>query len=151
MIKTYYASILFVIALFLSLFFITCGDDSVNAPQDFVSGTITYLDTNINVSTGHYSISIYGDSTNPFSHHPIRTDSVAVNINNGTATAYYKVTGLTAGHYYIGATWVNRSNGIVTVYGVYGCDQNINCTNPTKIEVPNYAGTGGLNFKSATH
>jgi len=151
MLNKCYKTIIVVFILFLSVFFITCGEDTVNAPQDFVSGTITYIDTLMNFNGGYYAISIYGDSTNPFSHQPIRSDSVAVNISNGTATAYYKVSGLASGNYYIGSTRVNRSNGNVTIYGALGCNENPGCPAPTKVTVPNYAGTGGLDFRSKTH
>ena len=136
--------------LFL-LLFSSCGEDSVNAPQDFVSGTITYLDTNITRTGGYFAIGLYGDSTSPFNHAPIRKDSLSVSNAGGVASAYYKLEGLPSGNYYIASIWVNSSSGAITLYGVYGCDENVNCSGPTKITVPNYAGTGGLNFKSSTH
>ncbi|HEY3250057.1 MAG TPA: hypothetical protein VGK25_02960 [Ignavibacteria bacterium] len=137
--------------ILLSFLIQKCGDDPVNASQDFVSGTITYIDTLLNYDSGYYAVSIYGDNTNPFSHPPVRTDSITPVIQNGTPTSYYKVTGLASASYYIGGIWINRSNGNVTLLGVYGCDENINCTNPTKVTIPNYSGTGQLNFRSKTH
>ncbi len=149
--KSFNSIFLFLAIVLISLLVFNCGDDIVNAPQDFISGTITYLDTNLNYSGGYYTVSIYGDSSSPFSHTPIRTDSLAVTKSGGVASAYYKITGLASGNYYIGSTWKNSSNGNLTLYGVYGCDQNINCSSPTKITFPNYAGTAGLSFKSSTH
>jgi len=151
MLNRNYKAFSFTFVVFLSVFFQTCGDDPVNAPQDFVSGTITYIDTLLNYNGGYYAVSLYSDNTNPFSYPPVRSDSITPVIQNGTATAYYKVTGLATGSYYIGGTWINRSNGNITLFGVYGCDENINCTNPSKITVPNYSGTGQLNFRSRTH
>lgn len=136
--------------LFIVLFF-SCGDESVNAPQDFVSGTITYLDTNTTRTGGYYAVGLYGDSASPFSHTPIRKDSLSISKSGNTATAYYKMEGLASGNYYIASIWVNSSSGAISVFGVYGCDENINCSSPTKVTVPNYAGTGSLNFKSSTH
>jgi len=130
---------------------ISCGEDTVNAPQDFVSGTITYLDTNVTRTGGYFAIGLYGDSTSPFNHQPIRKDSLSIAKSGNTATAYYKLEGIASGNYYIASIWVNSSSGSITVLGVYGCDENINCSNPTKETVPNYAGTGNLNFKSLTH
>src|SRR4029453_7567925 len=75
-------SILVYSVIFLGVLFFTCGEDPVNAPQDFVSGTITYTDTLLNYNGGYYAISIYGDSTNPFSHPPVRTDSITPTIQN---------------------------------------------------------------------
>src|SRR4030095_16773404 len=148
--KRNYKTILVYSVIFLGVHFFTCGEDPVNAPQDFVSGTITYTDTLLNYNGGYYAISIYGDSTNPFSHPPVRTDSITPTIQNGNVTAYYKVSGLASGSYYIGSTWKHRTNGNVTLIGVYGCDENINCNNPTKSHSPSYSGTGQLNFRSRT-
>lgn len=148
--KSFSTSVLAML-LFCLIFLNSCGEDSVNAPQDFVSGTVTYLDTNVTVSGGYFAVGLYGDSTSPFSHTPIRKDSLSINVTGGTASAYYKMEGLASGNYYIASIWVNSSSGAITVRGVLGCDQNINCSSPNKITVPNYAGTGGLNFKSSTH
>jgi len=149
MVKTSGKTIVGFIAVSLFFFISSCGDESVNAPQDFVSGTITYIDTLFNFSGGYYAVSIFGDNANPFSHQPVRSDSVAVNTTS--KTSYYRVEGLAAGSYFIGCTWVNRSNGVVTILGSYGCNENPMCSNPTKIILPNYAGTGQLDFRSKTH
>jgi len=152
MFKKFYATIIFSAAAFLSVFFLTCGDDSVNAPQDFISGTITFVDTNIlHNNNYYYAVSIFGDSTNPFTHRPVESDSLTINISGGTASAYYKVTGLASGNYYVGCTYNNRTNGNFSVMGELGCGENIGCSTPTKITVPNYAGTGGQDFRSKTH
>jgi len=152
MFKKFNTIMVFTAAAFLSVFFITCDDSSVNAPQDFISGTITYIDTNIVHNTNYYyAVSLYGDSTNPFSHTPLRTDSVSVNISGGTASAYYKVTGLASGNYYVASVFVNNINHNFTIFGELGCDENVGCSTPTKITIPNYAGTGGNNFKSRSH
>ena len=147
--KFYYSAALFIFLMFFSVFFQSCGDDAVNAPQDFASGTITYIDNQFNFNGGYYAVSIYGDSTDPFHRKPIRSDSVAVNTSG--FTAYYKVDGLPAGSYYIGSTWIRRSDGLVTIYGSYGCNENPFCSTSKNITIPNYAGTGQLNFSSKTH
>ncbi len=145
-------AILFFIALPLIItLFNACGEDTVNATQDFVSGTITYLDTNTTRTGGYYAVGIYGDSASPFNHQPIRKDSLNIAKSGNSATAYYKVEGLASGNYYIASIWVNTTSGAITLLGVYGCDENINCSNSTKETVPNYAGNGNLNFKSLTH
>jgi hypothetical protein len=149
MVKSVIRTIIAVFIVGLSLLFQTCGEDTLNAPQDFVSGTITYIDNQFTFNGGYYAISIYGDSTNPFTHRPVRTDSIAVNTTG--LTAYYKVTGLPSGSYYIGSTWYRKSDGNITVLGSYGCNENPFCPTPTKIEVPSYSGTGQLDFRSKTH
>jgi len=149
MVGKIYKIIFVVFLVFVCSLIQTCGEDAVNAPQDFVSGTLTYIDNQFTFNGGYYAVSIYGDSTNPFYHRPIRTDSVAVNTSG--LTAYYKVEGLTSGSYYIGSTWYRKSDGHVTILGSYGCDENPNCSNPTKVTIPNYSGTGQLDFRSKTH
>lgn len=149
MVKRVFRTIIAVFIAGLSLLIETCGDDSVNAPQDFVSGTITYIDNQFTFNGGYYAVSIYSDSTSPFTHHPVRTDSIAVNTT--ALTAYYKVSGLQAGSYYIGSTWYRKSDANITVFGSYGCNENPFCPSPTKITLPNYSGTGQLDFRSKTH
>lgn len=136
--------------ILLSIFIGNCGtDDSVNATVDFVSGTITFNDSNLNYNGGYYAVSVYSDHTDPFRQTPFKSDSLLISTTGGVTSAYYKVTGLN-GDYYIGATWIRHSDNHVSVLGSYGCDTTINCTSSTKVTVPNYAGTGSLNFKSST-
>lgn len=150
--KVLLSAILFFIALPLMItLFTSCGEDTVNAPQDFVSGTITYLDTNTTRTGGYYAVGLYGDSTSPFTHQPIRKDSLTIAKSGNSATAYYKLEGIASGNYYIASIWVNSTSGAITLLGVFGCDENINCSNPTLETVPNYAGNGNLNFKSLSH
>lgn len=128
-----------------------CGEE-INAPQDFVSGTITFNDSNLNFNGRYYAVSIFPDVSNPFGQPPLRSDSLAVVTSGGVTSAYYKISGLASGNYYIGATAINSSNGsVIAVLGVYGCDTVINCPTPTKVTLPNYAGTGNLNFRSKTN
>jgi hypothetical protein len=139
----------FFAACVLSAVFIIadCGDDAVNLQQDFVSGTVTYNGTSFFTNGGYYAVSVYADVTNPFSQQPVKSDSVEINTTNGTA--YYNITGLATGNYYIGATWIRTSNGQVeAVVGTYGCDTVRGCNNHIKVEVPRYQGTGNLNFYS---
>jgi len=131
----------------LSVIFIIakCGDDAVNLQQDFVSGTVTYNGTAFYTSGGYYAVSIYADATNPYSQSPVKSDSVEIDVAHGTA--YYNISGLATGNYYIGATWIRSSNGQVeAVVGTYGCDTVRGCNNHIKVSVPRYQGTGNLNF-----
>ncbi|MCI0449861.1 MAG: hypothetical protein L0Y79_08765 [Chlorobi bacterium] len=137
------------LSFFCLILVFSCGEE-VNAPQDFISGTITFNDTNLKPTGGYYAVSLYGDSANPFTHPPIRSDRLSVGISNGVASSYYKVTGLASANYYVGSTWIDSVSGNISVYGVYGCDTLVNCTNPTKVTVPNFAGTGNISFRSRT-
>lgn len=142
-------TIVVILLLVTVLFINSCGEDPVSAKQDFVSGTITYIDNQITFNGGYYAVSIYSDTANPFTHYPFRTDSIAVNTTS--LTAYYKVSGLPTGNYYIGSTWFRKSDGNITVLGSYGCNENPFCATPIKVEVPSYSGTGQLDFRSKTH
>jgi hypothetical protein len=135
------------IAAVLSVIFVIpdCGDDTVNLTQDFVRGTVTFVGTNFNHNGGYYAVSVYAEVTNPFSQQPIKSDSLV--IDNGTA--YYDISGLATGNYYIGATWIRSSTGQVdAVVGTYGCDTVRGCNNHIKVAVPRYEGTSNLNFYS---
>jgi len=140
-------------SLVLSLLFLlpTCGDDStgLNANGTFMSGTVTYNDNSTGYSGGYYCISFYNpDSTNPFQRAPIKSDSLTLSVNNGVTTAFYKESSIANGSYYIASTWI--SPGYRTfVLGIYGCDTVAGT--PTKIDFPNYAGTGQLDFRSKTN
>jgi len=137
-------ALLFVLALFL---FQNCGEDIINAQQDFVSGTVTFKNISFHSSGGYYAVSIYSDITSPFNQNPLVSDSVEINISGNTATAYYKISGLASASYYIAATWIRSTDNCVRgVLGTYGCDTLYNCTNSIKVTIPTYAGTGNLNF-----
>ena len=120
-----------------------CGDDSVNAPQDFMAGTIAFRDSLFMPSSqGHYAISFYTDLSQP----PAVSDSIGTASKN----VYWRVTNVTSGSYYIAATFI-RSTGAVVILGEYGCATPPSCSAPTKIDFPNYAGTGQLDFPAVTH
>jgi hypothetical protein len=143
---------IFLPALIAVLFIYSgCGEE-INAPQDFVSGTITFNDSNLNYNGRYYAVSLFTDVSNPFSRQPVRSDSLAIVTSNGVTSAYYRITGIPSGNYYIGATLLNSStDSLIAVLGVYGCDTTVNCANPTRVTVPNFAGTGNLNFRSKTN
>src|SRR5262245_46337997 len=98
----------FIILSFVAFIFLMqrCGEDSVNAPQDFIKGTITFKDTILRYNGGYYAVSLY---SSPFTGNPVRSDSLAVVIQNGVASAYYNLTGLASATYYVGATWIRSS------------------------------------------
>ena len=127
----------------------SCGDDSVNPQTSYIGGTVTFTNTTLSYSGGYYAISFYGDSTNPFTKAPILSDSLAITVSGGVASAYYKESSLPTGNYYIAATWISHSSGDVFALGTYGCDTVANCTS-TVVTFPNYAGTGAVNMMSYT-
>jgi hypothetical protein len=144
----------FVYIFFITIFvflFQTCSDNSTNPQQNYISGTITFNNTAFYYSSiAYYAVSVFGDSTYPFTKAPIASDSIQITTSGGIATAYYKISNLAAGNYYIGVTWINKTSGSDEVLGTYGCDTIANCTS-TIVTFPNYAGTGNLDFRSKTN
>jgi hypothetical protein len=140
-----------IIAIFLVILIQRCGgDDSVNPSGTYMGGTITYTNTNLVLNGGYYAVSFYGDSTNPLSHTPIKTDSLAVGVNGGLASVHFKESGLPTGNYYIASTWVRSSDHARFILGGFGCDITLHCPAPTQVAFPNYAGTAALDFLSKT-
>lgn len=138
------------IYVFLCLFVIlfqTCDTSEVNAPQDFISGDITFTDSNLISIGGYYAVSLFPDQSNPFNQSPVRSDSLKISVTNHVASAYYKMQTVSSGIYYVGVTWIRNSDKSVRgVLGTYGCDTTHNCSNSQKVEVPSYSGTGGKSF-----
>src|SRR5258706_14918219 len=121
-----------------------CGSDSsINAPGDFMAGTIAFRDSLfLPSSQGHYAISFYTDLAQP----PAVSDSIGTASKN----VYWRVTNVTSGSYYIAATFIHTS-GTVTILGEYGCSTPPSCTWATKIDFPSFAGTAQLDFPAVTH
>ena len=135
--------------LILTYLFQSC-DDSVNTPQDYVAGTVTFIDTNITHMSGYYAVSVYAELLNPYSHAPVQSDSVEITRSGNTVTAPYKVSGLGSGNFFVAATWIRNSDRSVgAVLGIYGCDTARNCAG-TKVALPNYEGAGSCNIFSYT-
>ncbi len=128
------------------------GNDSVSPTGTYMGGTITYTSTNLVLTNGYYAVSFYGDSTTPFGHTPIKTDSLGVGIGGGLASTYYKESNLPSGNYYIASTWIrtNPPDHHVFVLGALGCNISHPCPDPTVVAFPNYAGTAALDFLSRT-
>lgn len=138
-------------SLFISFLFLfqTCGDDATGLSPSYMAGNITYNDNSTSYSGGYYCVSFYSpDSTDPFHRAPIKSDSLSLNLSEGVTKAFYKESSLPTGSYYIASTWIYP--GYKTfVLGIYGCD-TVQGT-PTKVDFPNYAGTGALDFRSKTN
>lgn len=152
----YIAKKLFLLSAILSALFIInrCGEDSLNAPQDFISGTVTFTDANLSYYGGYYAISIFSSLSKLHSRTPDRSDSLAIIVSGGKGSAYYKMSGVNSGDYYVGTTWIRSSDkAVLGVLGTYGCDTlySSQCSNYTKVEVPSYAGTGNVSFYSWTN
>ncbi len=147
--KIIFRTVQLLLGILVVIFIQNCGDNSINAPGNSMSGTITYTSTNLRLSGGHYAVSFYGDSTNPLSHAPIRSDSITPGVGGGLASAYYQSTGFQTGNYYIASTWI-RNDGRIFIIGGYQCDITPHCPAPTLVAFPNYAGTGALSFLSRT-
>ena len=118
----------------------------MNRPGDKLSGYVTHFDTNLILSGGYYSISLFSsDSVVPFNKIPVRTDSLRITRRHDYICyeTTYSMEGIPAGKYYVAATWSRYprvQNEIPAVLGIYGCDTAANCTNYTEITYPNFDG-----------
>ena len=141
------------LAAICSTLICSCGDDVTgsNSNDNSISGTVSFIDSGFYFNNLYfYAVCIYGDSTTPLSHTPITIDSIQINLQN--KTAYYKVSGLSPGNYYVASAYVRYSyKDVVALLGSYGCDISPNCPNIKVITVPNSAGNGSCNFMSKTH
>jgi hypothetical protein len=144
-------SVYIFLIVFYTILFQSCDDSGVTAKQDFVAGTVTFTDTNLICTGGYYAVSVFPDSSAPFHCIPVGSDSLVITKSGYLTTAHYKVSGLSAGSYYIGTTWIRASDGCVRgVLGTYGCDTaHYNCTN-TIVSLPNYEGSSDCNILSWT-
>jgi len=133
-----------IIAFVIIIVLQKCGSDSsVNAPGDFLAGTIAFKDSLfLPSSQGHYAVSFYTDIAQP----PVVSDSIGTASKN----VYWRFTNVSSGNYYIAATFV-KTTGAITILGEYGCPTPPSCSGPTKVEFPSYAGTGALDFPAVTH
>lgn len=132
-----------------------CGaDDSVNANDSSIGGTVTFTGLTQNYSgVYYYAVAFYwADSSNPFGRRPVQIDSLQIPITGGSASAYYKTSGFTTGNYYVASALVRSSDrSVACILGSFGCDTSHTCaaqTNETKIALPSYSGNGYTDFKS---
>ncbi len=137
-----YLKIIFILSL---LKLIACDNPvDLNRTGEKLSGYITHIDSILYLSGGYYTVSLYNaDSINPFNRVPIRTDSLNLKRRDWLYETTYTMEGITAGRYYVAATWSKYpkvQNEIPIVLGTYGCDTTYNCSNHKMILYPNYEG-----------
>lgn len=136
----------FLLILALILIFGCETPQDLNRSGDKLSGMITHVDTNLYLSGGYYSISLYNaDSVSPFNRVPVRTDSLKLTKRHDLIVyeTSYDMVGIPAGRYYVAATWSSYpkiSNEIPIVLGTYGCDTSRSCTNHIVLVYPNFEG-----------
>jgi hypothetical protein len=148
--KNRFSIIIKIVFILLIIFLYQSCDDVVNAPQDYISGTVNFIDTNLTYTNGYYAITVFPDSTNPYHQSPIAIDSLTIIRTGNSVSANYRVNGLASGSYYIGSTWIRNSDkSIRAILGVYGCDTAKNCTG-TLVSIPNYQGSNSCNLLSWT-
>ncbi len=141
---------LLLVILSALFFFIQSCDDTVDSPQYYIAGTVTFTDTHISSGSGYYAISIYADTTEPYQRAPIVSDSLVINVSGNTATATYRVNNVPSGTYHVGATWIcTQTERISGVLGIYGCDTARSCMG-NHISIPNFSGSNECNFISWT-
>lgn len=125
-------------------------DDSVNSPQYYIAGTVTFTDTHLSTGQGYYAVSVYADTSQPYQRAPIISDSLTITVAGNVATANYRIENVPAGTFHVGTTWICTQTGNIRgVLGIYGCDTAVNCMG-THVGIPNYSGTNDINFLSWT-
>src|SRR5215510_1339662 len=146
----------------LIIIFVLSGCESpqdMNRPGDILAGYITHFDTNLTLSGGYYSISIFSaDSVVPFNKIPVKCDSLRLTRRHDLLCyeTSYSMSGVPAGRYYVAATWSRipkNPNEIPIVLGIYGCDTSATCTTYTEVIYPNFDGNfrNIISWSDTTH
>jgi hypothetical protein len=142
--KSKYLNIIIYAILFLSLLYFvqSCTDMGYQPSGDYISGWVTFSDTNF-LAGGYYAISMYKNKSNPFDTLPIKSDSIPMKTTGNGKHAYYRITTVNSGSYYFAVTWIRSALGPNVkppVVGTLGCDTTINCSSFTLITFPNFSG-----------
>jgi hypothetical protein len=133
------------IMLFILIVLAACENPmEMNRPGDKLTGYVTHVDTNLYLTGGFYSVSVFNaDSVNPFNRVPLRTDSLNLRRRDNLYETSFDMDGIPAGSYYIAATWSaypRVPNEVPIVLGTYGCDTVLTCVDHKKVDFPNYEG-----------
>ncbi len=142
-----YIAYLYLIAFFCA----GCSmPDDLNRPGDKLTGYITHIDTNLMLSGGFYSVSVYNaELSDPFNKVPVRTDSMKLTRRDALYESSYDMDGIAPGKYHVASTWSRYprvENEVPIVLGTYGCDTSASCTDHKIIVYPNLEG----NFRNIT-
>jgi hypothetical protein len=153
--KNYSFSLVFLFAIFLFFLIEGCDDSGINPDETSIGGTVTFTSTNLYPSNlGYYAISLYPEQAPALGSDPLRSDSLNISISGNTASAYFKMSGIGSGYYYIAVTWIRKPNSPyepnAPILGTFGCDTTHGCTSHTRIEFPSYAGTNNTKILSWT-
>ncbi len=135
-----------------------CGEDTVTPvtpttpPAGSISGSLTFIDTNIVSAGGYYYIAAY--ATWPPTGNPTGGDTLIPVRSGGNYTASYTISGLPeTGDYVVTSAWLKvpyvPGSGIYGL-GFYNCDPpSSSCVgNPTKVTLTAGVGQANINFKS---
>lgn len=132
-----FALILFTVSYYNS----GCDDAGVQSEGDYVTGYVTFTDTNL-IKAGYYAVSMYRNKSNPFDTLPLRSDAITMTKTNNQYKCYFKMSQVANGSYYFAVTF-NRNpaipNRLIPVLGTRGCDTNRNCTTHKLVVFPNHS------------
>ncbi len=164
--------ILFAFVAITGLLINSCGEDTVNNPNNppsanpcgdttcidtpysnnTIYGKVCFVDTNFIRTGGTYLISAYPESGWPPMGPPSSYDTIRI---AGNKLSYcYKLVGLNSGNYVVSVGFRKFSGGQSPIMGIYGCDTArfpaSNCLlSPTlKAQIINEAGVGNIDFLS---
>jgi hypothetical protein len=133
-----------------------CGEDAAGPTGNRIAGIITFVNKTFyqNGSNGYYAVALYPNEADPFCKQPLRKDTIDP-YTRDTLYYSYEMSNVGTGTYYVGVAWISSVPGPVPtkVLGTYGCgEKNMDsCRNYIRIEIPNYAGAGTINFTSQTN
>ena len=110
---------------------------------DYISGHLSFVDTNFTKTGGHYAVALYPDQNSYYLGNPIISQSVTPDASN--PCSYYRIYWEGQGSCIVSAVWVSDSNKTVPlVLGAFGCDTSRTCESPHPISFPNYTGADYL-------
>jgi len=112
---------------------------------NFITGYITFVDSNFTQGGGRYTIALYNFEFPPFASKPAKTEYLRMEKKD---LASYKIYWDGDRRFYIAVAWVSSEDTArkPLVLGTLGCDTNHHCGKHVLIYFPNYG--SNYNFMS---
>ena len=114
--------------------------DNYYPKGDYISGYITFVDTNFMSSGGYYAVALYSNQSSPYNSIPLTTDTLK--IAGATSPYNYRIYYENKSACFLGIIWerTTSESEIPRVLGTYGCDTSYSCTDFKSINFPNFTG-----------
>ena len=125
----------------ITFLYISCDYSGDYYPKgDYISGYISFVDSNFILSGGYYAVALYSNQSTPYHSVPLTTDTL--HTAGASSPYHYRIYWENKSTCYLGIVW-KRTSGeseIPRVLGIYGCDTSYSCTDFKSIFFPNYTG-----------